>query len=112
MRTGGVRSDYSDVQWREKEQRDEERTREETLVRSSARREVREMGKWNERQAIISTKGQNPQTRRMYLGIDREWADAMDGTRGTAKTNCERGRETIINMKDDEQMPTMNMNNG
>ena len=35
----------------------------------------------------------------------------VDGMRGTVKTKSERGRETIINMKDNEQMLIMNMNN-
>lgn len=37
--------------------------------------------------------------------------EIVDGMSGTAKTKSERGRETIINMKDNEQMLIMNMNN-
>ena len=38
-------------------------------------------------------------------------ANRVDRMRGVKKTKNKRGRKTVINMKGNEQMPIMNMNN-
>jgi len=47
-----------------------------------------------------------------YVLPDRPCAaDGGKPNKRGRKTKCERGRETVINMKGNEQMPMMNMNN-
>jgi hypothetical protein len=43
--------------------------------------------------------------------VGHGWADCSGRNERSGKTNCKQGCDTIINIKDDEQMPIINMNN-